>query len=40
MKRLIEEYEKREKQCSRKWNALLKENLSLQEKVNGSKSQL
>ena len=27
MKRLIEEYDKREKQCTRKWNALLQENL-------------
>jgi hypothetical protein len=29
MKRIIEEFEKREKQCSRKWNALLQENLTL-----------
>lgn len=35
MKRIIEEYEKREKQCARKWTALLQENLSLQEKANG-----
>lgn len=30
-KRILEEYEKREKQCSRKWTALLQENLLLQE---------
>jgi hypothetical protein len=35
MKRLIEEYDKREKQCTRKWNALLQENLAFQEKIAG-----
>eukprot|EP00347_Sterkiella_histriomuscorum_P018962 403343492 len=40
MKRVIEEFEKREKQCSRKWSALLQENLSLQEKQNGLNMQL
>ena len=34
MRRLLEEHEKREKQCSRKWNMLLKENLQLQQKTN------
>jgi len=33
MRRLIEEYDKRERQCQRKWNSLLQENLHLQEKV-------
>ena len=40
LNRLIQEYEKKEKQCTRKWNALLQENLSLQEKFNASKNQL
>jgi len=34
-KKLIGEYEKREKQCIRKWNTLLSENLNLQEKLGG-----
>lgn len=38
--RLIQEYDKKEKQCTRKWNALLQENLQLQEKVNSSNAQL
>lgn len=38
MKRILEEYERREKQCSRKWQSLLQENLSLQEKTNGQAS--
>ena len=40
MKRMIEEFEKRERQCQRKWNSLLQENLTLQEKIGSCKSQL
>jgi chromosome segregation ATPase len=35
LSRLIQEYEKKDKLCTRKWNALLQENLQLQEKFNG-----
>mmetsp|Transcript_696 Transcript_696/g.757 ORF Transcript_696/g.757 Transcript_696/m.757 type:complete len:132 (+) Transcript_696:43-438(+) len=37
MRRLVEEFEKREKQCNRKWTALLQENQSLQEKLAGQR---
>lgn len=40
LNRLIQEYDKKEKQCTRKWNALLQENLQLQEKVTSYLSQL
>jgi len=39
-RRLVEEYEGREKTCSRKWNSLLQENLLNVEKVNQLKQQL
>lgn len=39
-RRLIDELQKREGICQRKWNKLLQENLDLQDKVNGSKLQL
>ena len=35
LNRLIQEYERKEKQCTRKWTALLQENLSIQEKHSG-----
>lgn len=40
LQRLAQEYERREKLCTRKWNALLQENLQLQEKFNAQKQQL
>ena len=34
LRRLIEEHTRRERTCQRKWNALLRENLTLQQKIN------
>ena len=39
-RRVIEELNKRESQCQRKWNKLLQENLDLQEKINGHNLQI
>lgn len=39
-RKLLHEYEKREKQCIRKWNALLAQNLGLQEQLNGVNNQI
>ena len=39
-RRIIDEFQKREGQCQRKWNKLLQENLDLQEKINGHNLQL
>jgi hypothetical protein len=39
-RKLLHEYEKREKQCIRKWNALLGQNLGLQEQLNGLNMQM
>lgn len=39
-RRLIEEFQKRENLCQRKWNKLLQENLDLQDKVNSHNLQL
>jgi hypothetical protein len=39
-RRVIDEFQKREGQCQRKWNKLLQENLDLQEKINGHNLQL
>ena len=33
LKRLIDEYNRREKQCQRKWNTLLRENMEMQQKM-------
>ena len=35
LRRLLEEHQRRERTCQRKWNALLRENLNLQQKING-----
>ena len=34
LRRLLEEHQRRERTCQRKWNALLRENLNLQQKIN------
>jgi len=34
MTRLVQEFEKKERQCTRKWNALLQENVQLTEKLS------
>lgn len=39
-RRLIDELQKREGICQRKWNKLLQENLDLQEKANSGRLQL
>lgn len=36
LKKMLEEHERRERLCQRKWNSLLQENLHLQEKVQAS----
>ena len=38
LKRVLEECERREKQCARKWQQLLAENLALQERAKGQAS--
>ena len=40
LRQLLDEHEKREKQCQRKWNMLLKENLQLQQKANLDSQQI
>ena len=40
LKKMLEEHERRERVCQRKWNALLQENLHLQEKVTAGSQQL
>ena len=40
LRQLLDEHEKREKQCQRKWNMLLKENLQLQQKANLDSQQM
>ena len=40
LRRLVEEHQRRERCCQRKWNALLKENLQLQQRINGDNQQL
>lgn len=37
---MLEEHERRERLCQRKWNSLLQENLHLQEKVQASAQQM
>lgn len=39
-KKIIGEYEKRENECSKKWNELLNENILNSEKIAGLKAQL
>jgi len=40
LKKIIEEYERRERVCQRKWTSLLQENLHLQEKVQAGAQQM
>ena len=40
LRRLVEEHQRRERCCQRKWNALLKENLQLQQKINADGQQV
>ncbi len=40
MTRLVQEFERKEKQCTRKWNTLLQENIQLTEKLNAQKQQV
>lgn len=40
MSRLVQEFERKEKQCTRKWNTLLQENIQLTEKLNAQKQQV
>lgn len=40
MSRLVQEFERKEKQCTRKWNTLLQENVQLTEKLNAQKQQV
>ena len=40
LRKLVDEHQRRERQCQRKWNALLKENLQLQQKINADGQQL
>lgn len=39
MTRLVQEFERKERQCTRKWNALLQENVQLTEKLNAQRQQ-
>lgn len=39
-RRIIDEMNKRESQCQRRWNKLLQENLELQQKAQGHEMQL
>lgn len=40
LKKMLEEHERRERICQRKWNSLLQENLHLQEKVQAGGQQM
>lgn len=40
LKKMLEEHERRERVCQRKWNSLLQENLHLQEKVQAGAQQM
>ena len=40
LRRLLDEHQQRERTCQRKWNALLKENIQLQQKLTADGQQL